>query len=199
MTTQRIAILGGTFDPPHNGHLALACGVADALSLDRVLLIPTGNPHFKLDQKVTSVEDRVAMTQLLAAEDQRLEVSRIEADRPGVTYTVDTLHALQEQNPDAELLFIIGGDCAEHIMKWRNADLLARQCTVVAVGRAGYDFAAARKAIDACGLGFKVEYFTFDVPDVSSTGIRAAAAAGEDITSMVPSSVAAYIAEHQLY
>lgn len=194
-----IALLGGTFDPPHNGHLALAKGVADALGLDKVFLVPTGNPHFKLDAGVTSVEHRVAMTRLLAQDDGRLEVSLIEAEREGVTYTVDTLRELRRLHPEARIYFIIGGDCAEHIMRWRNAAELARLCTVVAVSRAGYDLERAQVALEGCTLGFDVRYLCLDVPDVSSTEVRSRVSKGLSLEGMVPKAVEDYIRQTGLY
>ena len=199
MAAERIAILGGTFDPPHLGHLALATGVADAMGLDKVLLVPTGNPHFKLDKKVTPVEDRVAMVELMAAVDTRLQVSRIEVDREGITYTVDTLKELLAENPGAELLFIVGGDCIGHIWRWRAADELAKLCTVVAVERRGFDYAADQEKLRASGIDFNVEYLSFDVPEVSSTDIRECVAAGESLSALVLPSVADYIRAHELY
>lgn len=196
---RRIALLGGTFDPPHNGHLALATGVADELSLERVFLVPTGNPHFKLDAGVTPVEHRVAMTRLLAEEDERLEVSLIEAERAGVTYTADTLRELRRLYPKSHVFFIIGGDCAEHIMRWRNAAEVAQLCTVVAVARVGYDFKSAQRKLDDCGLGFDVRYLQLDIPDVSSTEVREAAARGAGLEGLVPKSVEDYIRQSGLY
>ena len=197
--SKTIAVLGGTFDPPHLGHLALACGVADALGLERVFLVPTGNPHFKLDEDVTPVAARVAMTRLLAAEDERLAVSAIEAERPGVTYTVDTLEELQRLHPGSQLVFIVGGDCAAHIWRWRAADKLAKLCTVVAVARPGYDFSSAQRDLEASGMGFDVRYLHLDVPDVSSTQVRRRVAAGEGLSGLVPASVEAFIRKHDLY
>ena len=194
-----IAILGGTFDPPHNGHLALACGVADALGLQRVWLMPAGNPHFKLDQDVSSAKHRMAMTRLLAACDSRLEASSIEVERQGVTYTADTLTQLHERYPAAKLFFIIGGDSAQHIWRWRRAEQIAQLCTVVAVARQGYDFARGQAAIEQSGMGFDVRYLHLDVPDVSSTQVRAKVAAGEPLAGLVPPAIERYITDHGLY
>lgn len=192
-------MLGGTFDPPHLGHLALARGVADELGLARVVLVPTGNPHFKLGEDVTPAPLRMEMTRLLAAEDPRLAVSDIEAVRPGVTYTVDTLAQIKREHAGAHICFIVGGDCAEHIMRWRRAAELARLCTVIAVARPGYDFAAARSNIEASGMGFDVRYLHLDTPDVSSTAVRDAVQAGEGLAGLVPASVEAFIRERGLY
>ncbi|MGN0038529.1 MAG: nicotinate-nucleotide adenylyltransferase [Coriobacteriales bacterium] len=196
---ERLAVLGGTFDPPHNGHLALARGVMDALGLERLLLMPAGDPHFKQDEGLTPARHRAAMAGLLAQEDPRLELSLMEVERPGITYTADTLEQLAAANPGAQLLFVIGGDCLGHVMRWRRAADIARLCTLVAVARPGYGFEAGRAAVEACGLPFRVEYLSLDTPDVSSTQLRERAAAGEGLDQLVPPSIAAYIARHNLY
>ena len=194
-----IAVLGGTFDPPHLGHLALAQGVADELALSRVVIVPTGNPHFKLGENVTPASLRMEMTRLLASEDRRLAVSDIEAARPGVTYTVDTLAQIKCEHAGSHIYFIVGGDCAEHIMRWRRADELARLCTVIAVARPGYDFAVAQRNIEQSGMGFDVCYLHLDTLDVSSTAIRNAVVAGKPLAGLVPASIEAFIEEHALY
>ncbi len=194
-----IALLGGTFDPPHNGHLALACGVADALQLERIWLMPAGNPHFKLDNQVTSAQDRLEMTRLLAQSDSRLAVSSMEVRRAGVTYTAETLSLLHESYPQARLLFVIGGDSAQHIWRWRAAQTIAQLCTVVAVARPGFDFDAACAAVKASGLGFDMRCVRVEVSDVSSTQVRSLAAAGKPLAGLVPPAVERYICEHGLY
>ncbi len=199
VVSQRIALLGGTFDPPHNGHLALARGVCDALSLERLLLLPAGNPHFKLDQHVTPVQERVAMTELLAREDPRLQVSYLEAERGGVTYTADTLALLRGIYWENELLFIVGADCLEHIWRWRRAEEIAQLCTLVAVARPGYDFEGTLERLDSHGMGFKVQSVRLDTPDVSSTQLRELAAQGKDLTPFMPLSVARRIQKQELY
>lgn len=196
---ERIALLGGTFDPPHNGHLALARAVCGALALDTLLLVPAGNPHFKLDQQVTPVKERVEMTQLLAAEDPRLQVSTIEAQREGVTYSADTLEELKRRRPDASLLFVIGGDCVEHVWRWRRARDIAKLCTLVAVARPGYDMAAAQEALAASGMGFSLQVVRADTPNISSTQVRKKAAAGQSLQGLVPTNVERYIRKHGTY
>lgn len=194
-----IALLGGTFDPPHNGHLALACGVADALQLERIWLMPAGNPHFKLGNQVTGAQDRLVMTRLLAQGDSRLAVSSMEVRRAGVTYTAETLSKIHESYPQARLLFVIGGDSAQHIWRWRAAQTIAQLCTVVAVARPGFDFDAACAAVKASGLGFDMCCVHVDVPDVSSTQVRSLAASGKSLDGLVPPAVERYICEHGLY
>ena len=194
-----LAVLGGTFDPPHNGHLALARGVLDALGLPRLLLMPAGDPHFKQDAQLTPAHHRAAMAGLLAQEDSRIELSMMEVERPGITYTADTLEQLAAQHPGARIFFVIGGDCLGHVMRWRRAEDIARLCTLIAVERPGYSFTQGRAALERCGLPFKAEYLCLDTPDVSSTQLRERAGRGEALDGLVPAGVADYIYVHGLY
>lgn len=129
---ERIGIMGGTFDPVHNGHLVIARSVADQLGLDRVLFIPAGNPNFKQDQKLASAADRVRMVELAIAEPSPdFELDLREVERPGVTYTADTLEELARCHEDARLFFIMGTDSAITLPGWKRAEDIARLCTVV--------------------------------------------------------------------
>ena len=112
----RIGIMGGTFDPIHNGHLVAASEVSWVYDLDEVIFVPTGRPVFKLDKKVTNAEDRYLMTVIATASNPKFTVSRVDIDRPGVTYTIDTLRDIRAQHPDAELFFITGADAVAEIM-----------------------------------------------------------------------------------
>ena len=115
-TRLRIGIMGGTFDPIHNGHLVAASEVAWVYDLDEVIFVPTGRPVFKLDKEVTNAEDRYLMTVIATASNPKFTVSRVDIDRPGVTYTIDTLKDIRAQHPDAELFFITGADAVAEIM-----------------------------------------------------------------------------------
>ena len=118
----RVGIMGGTFDPIHNGHLVAASEVAWVYDLDEVIFVPTGRPVFKLDKQVTNAEDRYLMTVIATASNPKFTVSRVDIDRPGVTYTIDTLRDLRSQHPDAELFFITGADAVAEIMEWKDAE-----------------------------------------------------------------------------
>lgn len=135
---QRIGIMGGTFDPIHNGHLVAASEVAWVYDLDEVIFVPTGRPVFKLDKKVTNAEDRYLMTVIATASNPKFTVSRVDIDRPGVTYTIDTLRDIRAQHPDAELFFITGADAIAEIMQWKNAREMWNLARFVAVTRPGY-------------------------------------------------------------
>ena len=134
--THRIGILGGTFDPIHLGHLAIAEAARDRLDLDRVILIPAGRPWLKSDQMVTSAAHRLAMVRLAIEDRPGLEVSTIEVDRPGPTYTVDTLIELRrESGSGVELYLVLGMDSVRELRRWRYPERLFDLCTVVAVSR----------------------------------------------------------------
>ena len=137
-TRLRVGIMGGTFDPIHNGHLVAASEVAWVYDLDEVIFVPTGRPVFKLDKHVTNAEDRYLMTVIATASNPKFTVSRVDIDRPGVTYTIDTLRDIRAQHPDAELFFITGADAVAEIMQWKDADLMWDLAHFVAVTRPGY-------------------------------------------------------------
>ena len=134
-TRLRVGIMGGTFDPIHNGHLVAASEVAWVYDLDEVIFVPTGRPVFKLDKHVTNAEDRYLMTVIATASNPKFTVSRVDIDRPGVTYTIDTLRDIRAQHPDAELFFITGADAVAEIMQWKDADLMWDLAHFVAVTR----------------------------------------------------------------
>jgi nicotinate-nucleotide adenylyltransferase len=187
---ERVGILGGTFDPPHLGHTALAHGVRRALGLDRVLLMVANVPWQKTaDQVVTPAEDRFAMAVAAVADEEGLDASRLELDRGGVTYTVDSLEQLHRERPGDELFLIVGSDVVARLASWHRADELDTLCAIVAVVRPG----APRN--DRPG----VQWVDVVTPDVSSTAIRARVAAGESIDGLVAPAVAEYIANHGVY
>ena len=132
--------MGGTFDPIHNGHLVAAEQAAHDLNLDLVVFVPAGSPAFKQDRHVSSAEDRHAMTLLATADNPRFLVSRLEVDRPGITYTVDTLELLRNHYPNnVEIYFITGADAISDILSWHDADRIASLAHLVGATRPGYD------------------------------------------------------------
>lgn len=195
----RIGIMGGTFDPVHEGHLAIARAAADQLALDRVLFVPAGNPHFKLGQKIASAHDRVRMVELAIAGEPLFELDEREVERQGVTYTADTLEELVAVYPGAELFFIMGADSAETLPTWKRADDIARLCTVVVAQRPSISEHAAKDALEASSSGFNVIYIDAPLVDASSTGVRECVAQGSGVQDVVPPSVADYIQAHGLY
>lgn len=194
-----IGIMGGTFDPVHNGHMAIASSVADQLGLDRVLFIPAGNPNFKQRQEVTPAEERVAMVELAIEADERFELDRCEVDRPGVTYTADTLEELSSRYPGSRLYFIMGADSAITLPEWRRAEDVARMCTVVVAQRSGETAEAVEEALARCPIEFDVVYLDTPRIDVSSTDVRRRVAQGGSASGMTPPAIADYIAKEGLY
>ena len=193
---QRVGILGGTFDPIHNGHLAAARAVADALTLDQVLLIPAGNPWQKDGHVHCSSEDRYNMALLATISDDRLDVSRIEVDRDEPTYTCDTLHELRSQPAYAnvELFFITGADALAGLPTWREYPDLLELATFVGVTRPGHELDAELPA----GRG-RIKVLLIPQVDISSTTIRRRLADGLSIAELTPPEVVRYIRKRRLY
>lgn len=183
-------MLGGTFDPLHLGHLAVASEVCAELGLDQVLLTPAYSQPFKQGIDTAAPHHRLAMCELAAAEDDRFAVSPVDIERGGVTYTVDTLTDLREQRPDAELFFIAGADSLSRLSEWKDAERLTELATFVGVSRSGHSFTGQD------GLHLLVE-----VPElaISSTDVRRRVRAGRPIRYLVPRAVADYIAVNGLY
>ncbi|MEK8228494.1 nicotinate-nucleotide adenylyltransferase [Oerskovia sp. M15] len=129
----RLGVMGGTFDPIHHGHLVAASEAAARFDLDEVIFVPTGKPSFKQHQKVTASEHRYLMTVIATASNPRFTVSRVDVDRPGLTYTVDTLRDLRDERPDVDLFFISGADAIEQMLTWKDADDLWKMAHFVAV------------------------------------------------------------------
>jgi len=189
----RIGIMGGTFDPIHNGHLVAASEVAWALKLDEVIFVPTGKPSFKQDRKVTSAEHRYLMTVIATAQNPQFSVSRVDIDRPGITYTIDTLTDLRKEFPDAELFFITGADAISHMATWKDAEKLFGMAKFVAVGRPGYQ-------LDLGGMP-EESVIKVEIPAlaISSTDCRHRASIGEPLWYLVPDGVVRYIDKYALY
>lgn len=189
----RVGVMGGTFDPIHNGHLVAASEVAARFDLDEVLFVPTGQPTFKQHQKVTPAEHRYLMTVIATASNPRFTVSRVDIDREGLTFTVDTLRDLSVQRPDDEFFFITGADAVEQILSWKDADKLFEMAHFVAVTRPGH-------ALDVAALPEgRVSILEIPAMAISSTDCRARAQAGNPVWYLVPDGVVQYISKYQLY
>lgn len=197
----RLGLLGGTFDPPHYGHLIAAQEAFVVLALTRVLFLPAGQPPHKRGEPVTPVEHRVRMAELAIAGDERFALDLTDAERPGPSYTVDLLGELRRRlGPEPELFFIVGMDSLLELPSWRDPVGVLRRATLVAVDRPGYP-APDLGALDAQVPGAAERVVLVHAPgvDVSSTRLRARVAAGLPIRYLVPDAVAAYVAEHRLY
>jgi nicotinate-nucleotide adenylyltransferase len=140
MTGARLGVMGGTFDPIHHGHLVAASEVAASFQLDEVVFVPAGRPYRKSGGQVTAAEDRYLMTVIATSSDPRFSVSRVDIDRPGPTYTRDTLADLRrERGQDTELLFITGADALAQILTWQDAPAMLAEAHFVGVSRPGYE------------------------------------------------------------
>lgn len=200
----RLGIFGGTFDPPHLGHLIIAQEAAVQLHLDRVLFIPAGVPPHKQGHPITPAHHRRAMVAQAIAGDPRFALSLIELERGGPSYTVDTLAQLRaEYGPAAQLILILGGDMVYDIGGWHNpAGIVAQVTQIAAVQRPGFSFAPAALAqVTAQVPGLAAALARVDVPQIgiSSSLLRERVASYLPITYLVPDAVAAYIQVHQLY
>jgi len=188
--------MGGTFDPIHHGHLVAASEVQAWFDLDEVVFVPTGEPWQKADRVVSPAEHRYLMTVVATASNPRFTVSRVDIDRGGPTYTIDTLRDLAAVLPDAELFFITGADALGEIFTWRDASQLFELAHFVGCTRPGYE-------VDPSLLsGIPTERLTLiEVPAlaISSSDCRERRAAGEPVWYLVPDGVVQYIAKHDLY
>jgi len=188
--------MGGTFDPIHNGHLVAASEVQAWFHLDEVVFVPTGQPWQKSERHVSAAEDRYLMTVVATASNPRFSVSRVDIDRAGPTYTIDTLRDLRRSRPDAEFYFITGSDALAQILTWHDADAVFELAHFVGCTRPG-------TAIDATTLeGLPADRVTIiEVPAlaISSTECRARARKGEPVWYLVPDGVVQYIAKRGLY
>jgi nicotinate-nucleotide adenylyltransferase len=197
----RVGVFGGTFDPIHLGHLAVARSIQSSLGLDNVVFVPAGQPWLKADTPVSRVEDRVQMLRLALARRRALELSTIEADRPGPSYTVDTMETLQRQlGSDADCFFLLGSDALMDIAKWKEPQRLIQLCQLVAFARPGFGL-PMMEALEVAVPGISMRVVFAEVPQVNirATDIRRRAAEGRSIQRLVPRAVERYILEYGLY
>ena len=189
----RLGVMGGTFDPVHHGHLVAASEVQNLFSLDEVAFVPSGQPWQKAGKLVSPAEHRYLMTVIATASNPRFWVSRVDIDRPGPTYTIDTLRDLASQHPEAELFFITGADALEQILSWKDADELFALAHFVGVTRPGYVLSDDHLPRDAVSL--------VEVPAmaISSSACRERVLAGRPVWYLVPDGVVQYIGKHRLY
>jgi nicotinate-nucleotide adenylyltransferase len=190
----RLGVMGGTFDPIHHGHLVAASEVADFLSLDEVIFVPTGQPWQKDDRKVSPAEDRYLMTVIATASNPRFSVSRVDIDRPGETYTIDTLRDLRaERGSEAEFYFITGADALAMMISWRDAEDLFKLAHFVGCTRPGHQLTLTDLPADRLTL--------LEIPAlaISSTECRARVRGGHPIWYLVPDGIVQYISKRGLY
>lgn len=187
----RIGVMGGTFDPIHHGHLVAASEVAHSFGLDEVVFVPTGQPWQK--SGVSDSEHRYLMTVIATASNPSFTVSRVDIDREGPTYTIDTLRDLKAQRPDAEFFFITGADAVAQILSWRDHDELWELAHFVAVSRPGHVLSTDGLPSD------NVSQLEVPALSISSTDCRSRVSEGDPVWYLVPDGVVQYIAKHHLY
>ncbi|MFC5679339.1 nicotinate-nucleotide adenylyltransferase [Aeromicrobium endophyticum] len=193
---RRVGVMGGTFDPIHHGHLVAASEVQSWFDLDEVVFVPTGQPWQKADRTVSPAEDRYLMTVIATAANPRFNVSRVDIDRHGPTYTIDTLRDLSALHPDADLYFITGADAMAALLTWRDHDELFDLAQFVGVTRPGHEMDEA--TLD----GLPADRITLvEIPAlaISSTDCRDRVERDEPVWYLVPDGVVQYIGKHELY
>jgi len=191
---ERLGLLGGTFDPPHLGHLHLAYSAIERLELDRVVLIPARRQPLKAGSEITAPGHRVAMTLLLAGADPRLSVDPIETERDGLSFSIDTVRSYRASHPTADLVFLMGEDTAATLPQWREPAALAGLARLVVLTRGAPDGGTG-----AMPEGVRVERVATRRIDISATEVRARVRAGLPLRGFVTDGIAAYIAANGLY
>ncbi|CAM3999282.1 MULTISPECIES: nicotinate-nucleotide adenylyltransferase [Helcobacillus] len=192
-TRRRLGVMGGTFDPIHHGHLVAASEVQSVFGLDEVIFVPTGRPWQKEDDRISDPEHRYLMTVVATAANPVFTVSRVDIDRPGRTYTIDTLRDLRKQFPDDDLFFITGADALTNILTWKNYDEIFDLAHFVGVTRPGHDLELGGLPAD------KVTLIEVPAMAISSTDCRTRVASGEPVWYLVPDGVVQYINKYALY
>jgi nicotinate-nucleotide adenylyltransferase len=200
MGTERIGILGGTFDPPHIGHLILAECAADTLHLDKLLLAPAADPPHKLAEHKADVTHRLAMLDLAVSGNPRLTISRVDIDRPGPHYSVDMLQIIQEVYPQAELFFLMGSDSLRDFPKWHCPEVIMQLCRLAVMQRPGAETIALNMHDQRLpGLSERIVLVDAPMIEISSSTITSRLRNQQSIRYMVPDSVLRYIEVHELY
>ena len=189
----RIGVMGGTFDPIHLGHLVAASEVAHRFTLDEVVFVPTGQPWQKSHRSVAPAEDRYLMTVIATAADPRFRVSRVDVDRPGPTYTVDTLRDLRAELGDHEFYFITGADALADILSWRDTDEVLRLAHLIGVTRPGHAL------VDPGLAPGRISLLEIPALSISSSDVRARVAQGAPVSYLVSPGVESYLLKRELY
>ncbi|MFN8593994.1 MAG: nicotinate-nucleotide adenylyltransferase [Thermomicrobiales bacterium] len=197
--TRRIGVFGGTFDPVHNGHLAIAEAIRNHLDLDTVLWVPAGRPPHKEGQIISDDEDRLAMLELALAETGGNVISRADLDRGGPSYTADLLEILNRENAPSSLIFIMGEDSLRDLPNWHDPERILRQAELAVAARPNVD--TDLDALEQRLPALRGRVHLIEAPEVpiSSSDIRSRVQERQSISSLVPPSVAKYIADHGLY
>jgi nicotinate-nucleotide adenylyltransferase len=195
----KIGLLGGTFNPPHVGHLVCAQEAHTQLGLDRVVFMPVHQPPHKEVESNPGVEHRVSLCRLAVADDPRFVVSRLEVDKPGRSFTVDTLRGLHESSPEDELTFIMGGDMAYSLPTWHEPEAVLSLAALGVAEREGVGRADITDHLSGLAGAERIRFFDMPRIDISSSQIRRRVAAGQPLRYLVPDAVAEYIVSEGLY
>lgn len=198
----KIGLMGGTFNPIHNGHIEMALIAAEEYGLDDVLLMPTGNPPHKKDEELLSKHERYELCLLAAAEYDNIFVSSIEIDRDGTTYTIDTINELEKVYGIKDgLYFIVGGDTVLHLENWIRFEEVFARCKFIAFGRAGMDSTQITKKIEylKSEYGADIGYIKADIMDIASRDLRSMVKNNKSIAGFVPRRAEEYILRHNIY
>ncbi len=197
---EKLGVLGGTFDPPHKGHLLIAQEALTQLGLSQVLFAPTHQPPHKPQNHITPIEHRVEMVRLAIAPFPRFALSRVDVDRPGPTYTVDTVHLLNQQFANqVELYFIMGMDSLANLITWFAPGALIRECKLAVFKRPGFEANLATLEKQVPGITERVVLLNSSALDIAASDLQARVSAGDSIAAFVPEMVEAYIKAHGLY
>jgi nicotinate-nucleotide adenylyltransferase len=194
-----IGILGGTFNPPHMGHLVMAQEALDQLDLDRVVFMPVAVPPHKEAREDPGSEARLELCRLAVAGDERFEVSPLEVERGGASFTVDTLRELDDVEPEHDLTFIVGGDMAQSLPAWREPEAILALARLAVAEREGVRREDIARRLEPLHDGSRVVFFDMPRIDISSSSIRRRVAEGRPVRYLVPDAVAQAIDEHGLY
>lgn len=200
MDLERLGILGGTFDPIHYGHLVMGQEAYVRLHLEKVLYMPAGQPPHKMNRHISDVEDRVHMVELAIGDNNAFELSRIDIERPGPSYTADLLEVMHEIYPRAELYFIVGMDSLEEILTWKDPNRILNLAHIVALPRPGYPKVNLAELLPELPKAEeRIEIYDMPQLSISSTALQQRVAQGLPIRYLVPPPVEGYIYSHKLY
>ncbi|MFO7742815.1 MAG: nicotinate-nucleotide adenylyltransferase [Anaerolineae bacterium] len=194
-----MGVIGGTFDPPHYGHLVLAENARVQLQLDRVLFVPAGEPPHKPERPITPAPHRTAMVEATVAENAAFVLSRVDLDRPGPHYSVDMLGILRDLHRAAMLFFLIGGDSLAEFLSWRNPGGIVEQAHLAVMGRPGWEADVASLEERLPGIRERLTWLDAPHLEISGTDLRRRVRDGLPIRYLVPPPVLGYVREHGLY
>ena len=200
MQKERIGIFGGTFDPPHLGHLILSCEIYSQLKLDRLLWVLTPDPPHKQDREITPLAHRQRMVELAIEDNNSFQLSLVEAEREGPHYSVDTVNIIKERNPDADVVFLMGGDSLQDLPKWHRPNDFVEACNEIGVMRRPDDVVDVESVYNAvAGLRSKLRFVNAPLLEIASRQIRQRISEKRPCRYYLPKAVYQYILKEKLY